>query len=153
MRITGIPYRTAFYLWRLVPVAARERVTKRPSLMWAKNVLRDSLAMGGDRDDIYNATYYDYVDFMASKSAASLSRMIVDEFRPQTAVDVGCGTGAILAALQDQGVSVLGLEYSRVAVAICARRGLDVRIHDIEGNSNIDDLGSPSTSSRDSLRV
>jgi SAM-dependent methyltransferase len=67
--------------------------------------------------------------------------MIIDEFAPENVIDVGCGTGALLVALRARGVTVLGLEYSRSAIDICGRRGLDVRLHDIEAMPDIGDLG------------
>jgi SAM-dependent methyltransferase len=141
MTLSGIPYRLAFYLWRHLPNSARERINDRARLESTKNLLRNFLAKGGARDDIYNATYYAYVDSMATQSADAISQMIIKEFQPASAIDVGCGTGAILLALRDRGVRVCGLEYSRVAVDICIRRGLDVRVHDIEAPSNMTDLG------------
>ena len=46
-------------------------------------------------------------------------------------VDVGCGTGALLAELRDAGCEVTGLEYARAAREICLERGLDVHAFDI----------------------
>jgi len=53
---------------------------------------------------------------------------IVDLISPEASVlDLGCGTGGLLAMLRERGNTVLrGVEISQDAVAECVRRGLDV---------------------------
>jgi cyclopropane fatty-acyl-phospholipid synthase-like methyltransferase len=47
----------------------------------------------------------------------------------------------MLLDLRAHGVNVVGLEYSRSAIEICKRRGLDVREHNIEAQYEIAGLG------------
>jgi SAM-dependent methyltransferase len=141
MKVAAVPYRLVFYCWLRLPLPVRSAIQRRPALEKRKLLMRNFLAAGGSRDDIYSRSYYRRVDSLAAQSAAPMTQMLIDEFAPESVVDVGCGTGAMLADLHAQGVKVLGLEYSRSALKICQRRGLDVREHDIEAGSDITGLG------------
>src|SRR5215471_10528493 len=71
-------------------------------------------------DAIYNVEYYEaIVEGPAARSAKSIAASILADFRPSTVVDVGCGTGALLKAMQDGGCKVFGLEYSEAAIKYC----------------------------------
>ena len=98
----------------------------------AKNSLRDFLAQGLSRDEIYNKTYYTYVDKMARESADTIAEVIISNYSPKSVIDIGCGTGAAMDSLRRRGVAVYGLEYSSHALAMCKARGLDVEKYDIE---------------------
>src|SRR5262249_11027900 len=49
---------------------------------------------------------------------------IVQLVRPQSVLDVGCGTGQTLMQLHQLGIDVLGIEASRLAVRRCPRQEL-----------------------------
>ena len=132
MKIRAFPYRAAHYFWSILPSSVRGFFYKSPLLKRLKNGSRDLMAKGCDRDDIYNSVYYDYVDSMAARSAAALVSMMMDEFAPKTAIDVGCGTGVLLLELRRRGCNPFGLELSERALEVCRRRGLSVRKLDIE---------------------
>ena len=90
-------------------------------------------------DWIYDREFYEEsVETAAVQSAPRIADTIVDEFRPTTVIDVGCGTGALLASLRDRGCRVHGLEYAEAALEFCRRRGLDVRKFDLE-RDDLDD--------------
>jgi SAM-dependent methyltransferase len=57
------------------------------------------------------------------------ARELIDRFRPASVLDVGCGSGNLLAAVTRvaPGVRVLGLENSGAGVESARRRGLPVR--------------------------
>lgn len=140
-KLTGIPYRLAYYMWIRSPHFLSRRVRSSRHLTYLRDRFGDALATGGGRDDIYSSTYYHRVDSVAMQSAGPFSEMIIEEFHPATTVDLGCGTGAMLAALRDRGVDVLGLELSPSAIAVCRRRGLEVRGYDIESPPDFNGLG------------
>ena len=84
------------------------------------------------RDFIYDSNYFkNDVDGPASQSAPAIAASIMNDLSPRTAIDVGCGTGALLAKLRDAGCRVVGLEYAGAAREMCRERGLDVRPFDI----------------------
>jgi SAM-dependent methyltransferase len=84
-------------------------------------------------DAIYDSHYYaSTVEGPAASSAEAISQTILLSLRPNTIVDVGCGTGALLEALRRRGCQVLGLEYSEAALQYCRSRNLDVRKFDLE---------------------
>jgi hypothetical protein len=57
-----------------------------------------------------------------------MAETIACRFRPESAVDVGCGTGALRCAFRYLGCrTVFGLEYADAALYDCWRRGLPVR--------------------------
>jgi SAM-dependent methyltransferase len=81
----------------------------------------------------YDAEYYArYVEPAAVQSAGPISNSIISQFSPKSVIDVGCGTGALLAAFRERGCLVAGIEYSDAALHYCRARGLIVTKFDIE---------------------
>jgi SAM-dependent methyltransferase len=97
--------------------------------------VKSALELTAKHDAIYDDKYYERMQAELGNSPKVMSRSIFDQYHPATAIDVGCGTGALLLALRDLGVSVSGLERSRAALEICKRRGLDVMPFDLESNA------------------
>ena len=122
-------YRFVRTTYRLIPARARRALRASP-LGALVTVLRNRLPPS--HDDEYDAHYYEMVDRTASESSAVIGTSIVRELAPTRVVDVGCGTGALLAALREYGVECAGLEYSRVGLAYCRRRSLSVARFDLE---------------------
>jgi SAM-dependent methyltransferase len=91
-------------------------------------------------DAIYDSAYFARdVEATAALSAQAMAESIWADLHPLTVVDVGCGTGALLAALQSRGCAGVGLEYSEAALAYCRERKLDVRKFDLERETLADD--------------
>ena len=67
-----------------------------------------------------------------------MATSIVERFKPKTAIDVGCGTGALLDAFGKLDCEVSGLEYSEAGLAYCKNRGLSLRNFDM-GKHNVND--------------
>jgi SAM-dependent methyltransferase len=86
-------------------------------------------------DWIYDAEFYETsVEGPARRSAARIAATIVDDLKPTTVIDVGCGTGALLTALRERGCHVGGLEYADAALVHCRARDLDVEKFDLEND-------------------
>jgi 2-polyprenyl-3-methyl-5-hydroxy-6-metoxy-1,4-benzoquinol methylase len=87
-------------------------------------------------DWIYHDDYYaTEVDGPAVRSAGRIAESILSDLQPSSVADVGCGTGALLAALRDRGCRVFGLEYSEAGLEYCRQRHLDVVKFDLEGSA------------------
>jgi SAM-dependent methyltransferase len=98
--------------------------------------MRTWAASHGAHDEIYTEDFYrKAVDPQAQQSAGAIAASVVDDLKPGTAADLGCGTGAILQRIKERGVKVRGFEYSEAALVICRERGLDVSKLDLERDS------------------
>jgi SAM-dependent methyltransferase len=98
----------------------------------------DKLRRLAAHDDLYDKHYYDtIVDPGASASASVIADSILETFNPADIIDVGCGSGAMLAALVARGIRGYGVDYSQAAVDICRSRGLDVDRFDLQKPGNL----------------
>lgn len=123
-------------LWHgVLPRATRRRFANAlpGPLRRLKDGATAALAKTARHDEIYDADYFaEAVDGPARTSAPHMAAAIVAEFRPRTVIDVGCGTGALLAAFRELGPAARGFEYATAAVTLCREAGLDVVQYDIE---------------------
>lgn len=126
--IWGAPYRVAVSLWRRSPKWLRSGLYNNP----LKKAGRDFLARFARRDDLYGEYYYAHMDATSARSAPTIANSVVSRFGPRRVIDVGCGSGALLAQFAAKGVDVKGLEYSDVALEACKKKRLDARKFDIE---------------------
>ena len=91
------------------------------------------LERGAAADELYDAYYYDHdVDPLMLSSADAMAKSLVGAFEPRFVIDVGCGTGALLAALARLGVHGLGFDYAPAALERCRARGVSTRRLDIQ---------------------
>jgi SAM-dependent methyltransferase len=87
-------------------------------------------------DVIYDADYFEFIDRTALQSAPTVADSIIEIFDPDSVLDVGCGTGALLHELQKRNLAVAGLEYSREALKYCRRRNLEVLEFDLKSDGD-----------------
>jgi len=120
---------------KLLPKSVRQTLfllTPRPLKKLRHNLI-GVMERSALHDEIYDDEYYtELVDVHMAKSCDVITTSIKEMFSPKSAVDVGCGSGLLLAALNKRGVSCRGLEYSEAAIDICRQRGLDVTKFDLE---------------------
>lgn len=93
------------------------------------------LERGVDHDLLYDRGYYERQDEHMSASGRTIASSLVGRFGASSVVDIGCGSGAVLNGLQEQGCKAWGLEYSIAAVNLCRSKGLSVVQFDIETDS------------------
>ena len=118
-------------LWESAPVGIKQLFRKSSAFTRAKAWFRTHVAT---HDDLYTPAFYEGVDQEARRSAGPIADTIVRELRPARILDVGCGTGALLAALRERGVGGNGLEYSDAGLEYCRNRQLDVQRFDLEAD-------------------
>lgn len=91
-------------------------------------------------NEIYDQQYYEgVIEEESAFTAPIISESIIREFNPQLAIDVGCGTGNLLAELNRKGVKVLGFEYSQAAIDMCRSKGLSVKKFDLESQESLNE--------------
>ena len=121
-------------VYRMVPEPARrwtlEHMPDRLLALRQRALVR--LEQRADRQELYDDWYYDnVVDPLMRASADTIATALERELRPQTVIDIGCGTGALMLALERRGVRCLGFDAAEPALDRCRRRGLTVRPLDI----------------------
>jgi SAM-dependent methyltransferase len=78
-------------------------------------------------DELYNRHYYErVVDPIMLASADTIAASIQRELHPQSVIDVGCGTGALMLALARLGIRCFGFDQAEAALEHCRGRGLNV---------------------------
>lgn len=113
------------FAW-LLPARVRQ-------IRWLQQTGTRLLLQFGAFDAVYSPRYYQtVVEPYARRSVGSIAQSIVNSFHPESVVDLGCGTGALLVALRRLGIrNSLGLDCSEAALDIARARGVDTRKFDI----------------------
>ena len=123
------------WFWKCLPDGVQLRIRAFPLVAaWRTAVSRRDWR-GLEFNEIYDKKYFEFVEKTTGPAASIISESIWAACRPRYALDVGCGTGALLAALRDRGVRVVGLELAEAARAACERRGIDVRPFDASSDA------------------
>ena len=81
----------------------RERILAHSRTLWARSLL-------------YNERYYENAEAEKTALYPALATALVELKHPRSAVDVGCGSGLMLAVLARLGVEVQGVEGSKAAI-------------------------------------
>ncbi len=112
--------------WRALPEPVRHRVRALPPVVALRTWLSRRKWRGATHDQVYGEPYFEFVEKTTQASAPAIAGSIIEHFHPATVLDVGCGTGALLACLRERGVRVKGAEYAEAALRACRARNLDV---------------------------
>jgi SAM-dependent methyltransferase len=123
-------FQIARQIWHLVPDGFRTATRSSPALLRLKGLVPPGPA--DLHNDVYTRRYYADIDESTGKSAPIMVESIMRDLAPNTLLDVGCGTGALLVECRRAGVEARGLEYSQAGLRLCRSRGLDVRRFDLE---------------------
>lgn len=84
-------------------------------------------------DFVYNPEYFrDVIENHSGDAAGPMATSIMRDLAPKSVMDVGCGAGNLLEALQVRDCEVFGLEGAAAGVDACVRRGVAVRRFDLE---------------------
>jgi len=104
---------------KTIPISFRAS----PLAIWLKGNM-SKLLLGND--GIYDEGFYESLKIQRIRDVIAISRSIILDLQPATAVDIGCGAGELLEALRNAGVEVFGLENSKAGLSNCYRRKLNV---------------------------
>jgi SAM-dependent methyltransferase len=124
-------------MYRSLPEPARRWADHRAPrpLRRLRRRLVSRLERGAAPDELYDAHYYEnVVDPIMLASAKVIASSLERELAPRSAIDVGCGSGALMLALQQRGVRCRGFDRAEAALRRCRERGLDVGSLDIVGD-------------------
>lgn len=75
-----------------------------------------SLPLLRAKEGVYGREFFEETDREHAALYERLSAALYERLHPRRVVDVGCGTGMILASLAERGVTVKGVEGSRHAI-------------------------------------
>jgi SAM-dependent methyltransferase len=118
------------WLWTRLPEPVRDAAERTP-VGHLKNRVRRLVG----RSEMYGYGYFEELEPTTRSSAPVIAATVGEELAPTSALDVGCGTGAVLAALQSRGVRVVGIDYADAALEFARERGLEVRKVDLEAET------------------
>src|SRR5688572_10509218 len=87
-----------------------------------RRALRDFIRGTG-----YSRGFFYWLDEQQAASYRIVASTIIQHFHPQSVIDVGCGSGGLLAELRSRGVGrVQGLESSTAGINQCRKRRISV---------------------------
>src|SRR5205809_789237 len=113
---------------RVVPKPVRGAIwSKRNPLRGAILSFKGALERSAAHDEIYDRVYFERSADEKQVTMAHIAESIVRDVSPRTLLDVGCGGGFLLSALDARGVKCVGLEYAQAGIEMCLRKGLDVQ--------------------------
>ncbi len=115
----------AFYdrLRSLSPYRVRRWVKLQP---WFRPLSRLLL---GSR--VYSEGYFRELEALEAASIPAICDWIVSVLHPQSAIDVGCGPGHLMAGLRARGVDVHGVDISEASLKLAREKGLQCSRHDL----------------------
>ncbi len=128
-------YKSLKAAWRRCPQPARELVFKTAALRNLRVAVRETLARFAPHEEVYDREYYSWLDAASSAGATAMARGIDSAFRPRSVIDIGCGTGALLAAFRELGVEARGFDYSATAIECCLARGIAAQRLNLEADA------------------
>lgn len=80
--------------------------------------------------NIYNKRFFDNSLKLEKASAKAVVDILIKHFRPESVVDIGCGTGIYLKEFSRKGVDILGYDGSPAAQE-GSLMGEKIKIHDL----------------------
>lgn len=85
-------------------------------------------------NDVYSESYYAELERLENASVQIIADWIGQELGPRRVLDVGCGSGNLMAALKKRNVVVFGVDIADAALRRCAERGVPAQRFDLTGN-------------------
>jgi SAM-dependent methyltransferase len=86
-------------------------------------------------NNVYSDSYYAELEELENASVQIIADWIVENLAPHRVIDVGCGSGNLMAALQERNVEVFGVDIATAALQRCAERGVAAQRFDLTGDA------------------
>jgi SAM-dependent methyltransferase len=137
MKTSKSLYRGLKDVWQILPPPWNDRIRRAPVLGQILELVVQATVKSASHQEIYDKRYNAFLDVAASQSTEPMAATIKRIFNPTSVIDVGCGTGVLLARLRQIGLEVKGLEYSDAGIARCRERGVEVEKFDLESEEAI----------------
>jgi SAM-dependent methyltransferase len=138
MKPTKSLYRGLKDAWQMLPTAWNERIKHAPIMGQIVELVARVTVKSASHQEIYDQRYNAFLDAAAKKSVGPMAETIKRLFKPNSVMDVGCGTGALLAQFKQNGLEIRGLEYSDAGIARCREKGVLVEKFDLESGDVIE---------------
>lgn len=87
--------------------------------------------------EVYSDSYYIDIERLEKTSVGEIAAWIGEHISPKTVIDVGCGPGHMMAALEARGIRTFGVDIASAALARAKDKGVSVQHFDltVEGPS------------------
>lgn len=80
---------------------------------------------------VYSKSYYRDVERVEAGSVQTIARWIAENLKPSRVIDVGCGPGHLMQALEALGIAPVGVDVSKAALLCCEEKNLSVTRFDL----------------------
>ena len=94
--------------------------------------IKSKLESSAPHSFVYDAGYYANYSEEMERSAIGMVDCMMSAIKPTSVVDIGCGSGEVLAEFARRGVKAKGADLSDAALEICRKKGLEVARLDLE---------------------
>ena len=91
-------------------------------------------------NDVYSESYYAELERLEHASVQIIAQWIVQHLGPHRVIDVGCGSGNLMAALKERKVEAFGVDIAEAALRRCAERGVAAQRFDLTGDAPLPGL-------------
>lgn len=80
---------------------------------------------------VYSKSYYRDVERMEAASVRTMAHWIAENLKPSRVIDVGCGPGHFMQALEAVGIACVGVDVAKTALLCCEEKNLSVTRFDL----------------------
>jgi len=86
---------------------------------------------------VYSESYFESIEQIEASSVETMAEWIVETLGPSTAIDIGCGPGHMMAALEARGVRTFGIDIADAALRRSREKGLRVERFDLTADGAV----------------
>jgi cyclopropane fatty-acyl-phospholipid synthase-like methyltransferase len=129
----------------MLPESVKHPSARFPPLNYVRRKVGLKITTYRPHDEFYSEDYYvngyESIRELHERSCDVIAQSVKEYLNPATVLEVGCGNGALLAALSKYDLCARGVENSAAALRLCHERGLMVDRLDLESITETTDIG------------